>query len=1151
MNKPEFTSTSKNIAVEKEQLIDRTKDLEALKISVDAASKNNGSFVLLYGETGVGKTKLAEELCAYARLHGMQILNGTSSTLFGKASLSPFGLWKKVIKDYLNNYTVEQLHKALGQYPNEISKLLPEITQIMKFSEFPPLKPELERDRLFEAVSQLIANICKTKPSIIVLDDLHLADSSSLSLLKYIARGIDEQGLLVLGLYCDTKIKQKNPFHTFLTELEKENIFHSIKLRGISREQITELIEQDIDPNDVQKEFCDRVYEQTKGNPLFVKQLIAMLKEEYAQSQEYESKIRETGIDLPRDMTEVLKRRFSKLNEDCLNILTMASFVGKDFTLETIEKITGIEEKELREIAKNLIRKGLLKHLSNHGSDMYSFANVLFRDIIYEEVNPLKRRKIHGIVGSTFEKLYATMTDSHFYELSSHYFKSGHKEKATVFSLRAGEQAERIHADVEASSYYECALELLREKENDIQGIARILEKLGRVKQNVGEHEACLTYWREAALLWEQLGEKENVAKLYRKIAHKLYTEKNEQDKAEEYIDKALAIFITLPEKPELASLYVDKANICCDSDTPKATRLIRQALSIAEKLNAYETIAESYLVMGKTLGKLEHDKANEYFEKALKVALENRCGEVAVEAYISLAEHYVCPNEREKRLAVTQKGYSYAREIGAIKAQSVIGIILSDLLLDIGDMDRAFAVAEKSADLNRKIGNEHRLALSFINLGRIHLVCGELEKGEKFFQKALKIARQKDDISTINRIFLQIGLLYFEKEEYSKARGILEKAGANAWQRTFLPLVFLTSVELKELDIAESQMENLQHLAQSLKDPELFACVDAIKGRLFLAQRRFREAVECYERSYNAYDTLGTRRWSVYEFAKRVLSGYAQACLERNQEGDREKALDLLNQALELFEKMNAKRDVEKTKEKIVYVETGQKLPRESNGPVATGHAILDELLLGGIHAGNAIVLTSPSCDEKDSLIKDFLETGAKNREITFLLTVDPWAAGSILQEFPSTFFLFVCNSQAKAIIKDKKNVFILNGVEDLTNIDIALVSAIRKLEPSQVPRRICIGLISDVLLQHGPIVARKWLNELLMRLRSFRFTTLALANPKMHPSEHFHAVLSLFDGEISIREARTTRGLTRFLSVKRMSNQKYQLEEKALETR
>ncbi len=232
--------------------------------------------------------------------------------------------------------------------------------------------------------------------------------------------------------------------------------------------------------------------------------------------------------------------------------------------------------------------------------------------------------------------------------------------------------------------------------------------------------------------------------------------------------------------------------------------------------------------------------------------------------------------------------------------------------------------------------------------------------------------------------------------------------------------------------------------------------------------------------------------------------------------------------------------------KAQIAYLQTGRSVPLEPATPVATGYTPLDKLLCKGLPAYSAVAITLPSCNEKYTLIRDFLETGAKNSENTFYVTIDPGSTGYLACTFPSNFFLFVCNPQAEIMVKSAPNVFLLKGVESLTNISIALTSTIRKLDPSsKIPKRICISLVSDVLLNHGAVQTRKWLTELLAQLRVARFTTLAVIDPQIHPSEELHAVLSLFDGEINIREAETEKGVARFLRVKRMSDQKYLKDE------
>jgi KaiC/GvpD/RAD55 family RecA-like ATPase len=241
--------------------------------------------------------------------------------------------------------------------------------------------------------------------------------------------------------------------------------------------------------------------------------------------------------------------------------------------------------------------------------------------------------------------------------------------------------------------------------------------------------------------------------------------------------------------------------------------------------------------------------------------------------------------------------------------------------------------------------------------------------------------------------------------------------------------------------------------------------------------------------------------------------------------------------------------------KPRIIYVdETGHQMSCEPE-PVtiniskiilpdrlSTGCGDLDNLLLGGIPERCSVVLTSASCDERDLLIRRFLEAGAKNGEATFYVTADARNTRALAEEYQTSFYLFLCNPRADQIIKDLPNVFKLKGVENLTEISIALTSALRGLNASTTaPRRTCIEIVSDALLQHQAVSTRRWLTSVIPELKSKGFTTLAVMNPQMHHLEEAQAILDLFDGEISVYEKETRKGPEKFVRIKKMYNQRY----------
>ena len=1138
------------IAVKEIPLVDRTEEMNLLKEAVYKAVHGEGGLVFIHGEAGIGKTRLVRELGAYARSRGVQVLYGRCPGLFRMDGVPSYILWKEVIKDYLEACNPEQLYRVIGYYPAEVAKLVPELSHRLRtIPQSLPISTEQEQNRLFEAVSQFITNISRETPLIVVLDDLQWTDPSSLLLLHYLARGVQKTPLLLLGAYRSTDIDAKHPLSPVLTELNRERLPQSIHLKRMSLSDVSEMIKNILEQEDVPTEFCTLVYEKTKGNPFFAEEVIKSLKEEeviFREGNRWEFK-NISKIEFPETVKNVLKARFSRLDDECQNVLTLASFVGNDFTLETMSALTGIEENKLLELMDRMLKTGLIKEREVRGEGVCSFADILVRDVVYDEVSLLKRKKLHGVVGCALERVYAKKIDEHFGELALHFLEGGDKDKALDYFLKAGDKAAKMYANIEAGSYFHFALKLLEEKEGETRERARVLERLGDIKRLVGEYDASTKYWNDALVFWNQLSEKETAARLHRKMANVFWNNLGNREKAREHHSEALKILEAQPESVELASLYEDMAGMVAmgaTGDMAEALALSEKAIDLAETLNAYDVVASSYMWASEVsmwLGNRE--KAQEYCEKALKIALDNSYFETAAWAYTDLSS-LLPREEREKLLEFKEKGFELAKKVGSIEWISLIGLHLGQLHAEMGNMSKAVSMTEESVSLNRKVGNMVLLAWSLTWLGIFYDRLGETEKAMRSCNEALNISQRLDDFQAILGGFVGLGWLYFRRGEYTKANELMEKGyetvekhGVKGIQ--YSQWIIRNYIELGELEKAKSLVDDLEEYALKEKDRTLAAIALALKGTLLRAQKKWEGSIEQFEKSVQEFEALRARQWDMYYFADYALCEYARVYLERNQEGDREKAHNLLNQALEIFQKMGAKKDIEKVEARLLYIETGKvvSVPKPTE-LVSTGYADLDKLLCGGLRSSSAVVLSSPSCNERDSLIKSFLQTGAEKGEVTFYVTIDPSAAKALVEEHQSNFYLFVCNPQAEAIVEEAPNIFKLKGVENLTDISIALTSAIRKLEPSlKGPRRVCISLVSDVLLQHHAVQTRKWLTALNAELKSNGFTTIAVVDPRMHPSEELYAVLGLFDGEFDIFK----KGTEQFLKITRMSNQKY----------
>ena len=1147
------------IATREIPLIDRVEEMDLLKEAVDKAVNGEGGLVFLHGEAGIGKTRLTRELGAYARLRGMRVLYGRCPALFRMDGVPPYVLWSEVLRDYLEVCSPEQLYRVVGFYPSEVAKLVPELRQ--KLGTIPqsvPIGPEHERDRLFEAVFQFIVNVSREAPLLVVLDDLQWTDQTSLLLLHYLARSIYKAPLLILGAYRETDIDEKHPMTPVLAELNRERLLQSVPLKRMSPNHVSDMIKQILEQDEVSKEFCELVYEKTRGNPFFVEEVIKSLKEEEVIFREQNQwRIKEVSrIEFPKTVKDVIEARISRLDDECQNTLTLASFVGNDFTFEAMLGVTGVEENRLLELMEKLLRTGLIKERVVRGEDVYCFVDVIVRDVVHEEVSRLRHKKLHYAVGNALEKVYAKNVDQHLGELAYHFLEAGQKDTALGYFLKAGERAQKVYAHNEAFSYLQHALELLEENEASPEQRVGIVERLGDLKAWMGETDACLWYWNKSLTLWDQLGDKKRIADLHIKMANLLWDTIGDERKASEHHNAALQILEKEPESVELARLYENISHMLWRiGELTKARPFVEKALRLAERFGDGETLAECYNDLTAITESFEESAG--YLEKGLRIAVENNCMETALRLYNNISIYYEVTGDIEKAVETRQKGFELGKKVGETLITSWIGRTVAYSYLNMGEVQNALDLLEETLALGKRTKNTVGVAQATYMIGLIYQRLGEWDQSLQYLRESYGIATSTGDYQTIAEATAFLGELFLEMEEYSEAEkylneanSVCEKAG-NLFYQVWFTFPLLAKLHLKkgETDKTKKLVERMFDYATKQGFRIAIPTAEMLKGMLFREQRNWEESTEHFEKSLQERKALNLHKWYVWEFAE-FLFEYGSMYADRGRKGDKEQACSLLNQALEMYQRIDAKKKAEKTRSRMIFEETAQVVSSEPTaevseavlGRITSGHSDVDKLLRGGIPKNYAVALTAPSCDERELLIKSFLESGAKNGEVTFYVTIDPSVARDLTKEPASTFYLFVCNPQAEAIVKSSPNIFKLKGVENLTDISIALTSAIHKLDPSlKGPRRICIGLVSDVLLQHHAVQTRRWLTGLISELRSNGFTTLAVMDPEMHPSQEVRAVLDLFEGQIDIYEKETEKGLQKFLKIKKMSNQEY----------
>lgn len=211
-------------------------------------------------------------------------------------------------------------------------------------------------------------------------------------------------------------------------------------------------------------------------------------------------------------------------------------------------------------------------------------------------------------------------------------------------------------------------------------------------------------------------------------------------------------------------------------------------------------------------------------------------------------------------------------------------------------------------------------------------------------------------------------------------------------------------------------------------------------------------------------------------------------------------------------------------------------------NEKISTGIPELDNLLLGGLQTSYSILLTSPSCDEHDFLIQRFLKNILNNRGTAVYVCVDPSKILKIAEQNPSNFFILACNPRPDVLPEDLPNLHRVKGLENLSDINIGLIQLLENKinEDNQtINKVICLDLVSEVLLQHKLLNTRRWLIDIIPRLKNKNYTILATFNPHMYSSESTQTMLDVFDGHIDIFEKDGSS--SKNIQVKKMFNMDY----------
>jgi DNA-binding winged helix-turn-helix (wHTH) protein/tetratricopeptide (TPR) repeat protein len=554
-------------------IIGRDQEMATLRVAIDAALGGETSLVMLVGEPGIGKTRLAEEAGVYARHRGAQVLVGRCYE--GEAA-SPYSPFVEVIREYLSTRPDDALEAELGNKAPDLAKLVPEIRErIPKLPPPPAADPNGERIRLFDSVEAFLVNASKANPIMLHLEDLHWADKASLQLLQHLARRLKGSRLLVVGTYRDVELDRSRPLSGVLAELRHERLYQRVLLRGLSESEVKELIEailQQQVAGGSGEPFVRAIQHETEGNPFFIEEVLHHLLESgglYRREGRWVTDPRAVaGMGVPENVREVIGRRLSRLSETAHRVLTAAAFLGREFEFEVLGRMSELEEEMMVPAIEEALSHRLVVETQDRGRPRYAFTHALVRQTLCEELSLPRRQHLHLQAAQAIETVHEHNLEPHVAALANHYRAAGaaaDPEKAIDYSIRAGRAAHAVYAYEETGAHWRAALELMDERGGgDQKRRGALLLLLG--DQLVSSGAKAVEYLEAAAPLFEELGDNQAACDVHLTLA--IYLSANhlgelDMRRAMPHFTKAEALLAEQPESLRHALFYFIRAGAC------------------------------------------------------------------------------------------------------------------------------------------------------------------------------------------------------------------------------------------------------------------------------------------------------------------------------------------------------------------------------------------------------------------------------------------------------------------------------------------------------------------------------------------------------------------------------------------------------------
>jgi len=426
-----------------EHFVGRQRELGVLDGLLTRALAASGGTAAIAGEPGIGKTRTAERLAERASARGMQVYWGRCNE---EPGAPPYWAWQQLLQAWLAASDDATLRQVVGRYAQTLSEIVPELLEPIdgdgRAAATAAVDAAQARFRLFDAVVSFWKRAAASAPLLLVFDNLHWADGSSLRLLEFMASAIGASRLLVLVTYRDIELTRQHPLSATLGELARQPGFERLRLTGLGRTETAGVMRL-AGARALAPALVDAIHDQTEGNPLFIGEVTRLLLQEaHADASPADpAGLRNVRLlRIPEGIKDAIGRRLNRLSEPTNRVLAAASVIGRRFDLRLLSRLLcDADDPGCAQAIEQALQARVVESLREPGH--YQFSHALFRETLYDEIPGPQRSRLHHQLVTAIEALNPDNPDHQLPLLAHHQWAAlpgGDVARAVDYAQRAG-----------------------------------------------------------------------------------------------------------------------------------------------------------------------------------------------------------------------------------------------------------------------------------------------------------------------------------------------------------------------------------------------------------------------------------------------------------------------------------------------------------------------------------------------------------------------------------------------------------------------------------------------------------------------------------------------------------------------------------------